>query len=110
MAERKKLFRSVRPPAPVADRSVLVTDDGILTGSTMIAALQFVKTQDPYELIVAVPVAPPDRLEELRRWCDDEVWLIDPDMFRAIDEFYEGFPPVREEQVLALLREFAPAL
>jgi predicted phosphoribosyltransferase len=109
LAQRKKLLRDVRPPARIAGRSVLVTDDGILTGSTMIAALQFVKMQRPYEIIVAVPVASPDRLREVRRWCDDGVWLISPDVFTAIDEFYEGFPPIEDAQVLALLREFVTA-
>jgi predicted phosphoribosyltransferase len=101
-----KLFRQARPAVPVAHRSVIVTDDGILTGSTMIAALQHIKAQNPYELIVAVPVAPPDRLREVRRWCDDDVWLVSPEEFRAIDEFYEGFPPIDDQQVLDLLREF----
>jgi predicted phosphoribosyltransferase len=62
IARRKKLFRAVRPQASLAGRSVIVTDDGIATGSTMIAALQAVKTQKPREVIVAVPVASPDRL------------------------------------------------
>src|SRR5579872_2320285 len=55
---RKKLFRSVRPVAPLAGRSIILTDDGISTGSTMIAALEVIKSQAPHELIVAVPVAP----------------------------------------------------
>ena len=108
MAQRAKLFRGVRPPAPIAGRSVIVTDDGIDTGSSMIAALQFVKTKDPYELLVAVPVMSPEALQEVRRWCDDDVWLVNPEVFRSIDEFYEGFPTVEEKQVLAVLREFAP--
>ena len=107
IARCRRLFREAQPLAPIAGRSVLVTDDGILTGSTMIAALQHVKAQDPYELIVAVPVASPDRLREVRRWCDDDAWLVTPEEFQAIDEFYEGFPPVDDEQVFDLLREFA---
>jgi putative phosphoribosyl transferase len=110
IAQRRKVFRQVRPLVPVAGRSVLVTDDGILTGSTMIAALQRLKEQDPYELIVAVPVASPVGLREVRHWCDDDIWLVSPEQFQAIDEFYEGFPRVGDEQVLDLLREFAPAL
>jgi putative phosphoribosyl transferase len=74
--DRKKLFRQVRPQAPIAGRSVIVTDDGIATGSTMIAALQLVTAQNPRELIVAVRVASPERLDEIRRWCDDVVCLL----------------------------------
>jgi predicted phosphoribosyltransferase len=108
IGRRKKLFRAVRPQAPVAGRSVIVTDDGIATGSTMIAALQAVRTQKPREVIVAVPVASPDRLEEVRRWCDDVVCLLAPEEFRAIGQFYEDFTQVQDEEVIQLLREFAP--
>jgi predicted phosphoribosyltransferase len=109
IARRKKLFRRVRPQAPVAGRSVIVTDDGIATGSTMIAALQAVKTQNPREVIVAVPVASPDRLEEVRRWCDDVVSLLSPEDFWAIGQFYKDFGQVEDDEVAGLLREFAPA-
>jgi predicted phosphoribosyltransferase len=110
IARRKKLFRGVRPEAPVARRSVIVTDDGIATGSTMIAALQAVKTQHPREVIVAVPVASPDRLAEVRRWCDDVVCLLSPEAFWAIGQFYEDFTQVEDEQVVELLRQSAVAV
>jgi predicted phosphoribosyltransferase len=106
---RRKLFRAARPQARVAGRTVIVTDDGIATGSTMIAALQAVKAQKPRELIVAVPVACPARLEEVRRWCDDIVCLLTPEMFWAVGQFYADFTQVEDEQVVRLLREFAPA-
>jgi predicted phosphoribosyltransferase len=109
IARRKKLFRGVRPQAPVTGRSVIVTDDGIATGSTMIAALQAVKTQNPREVIVAVPVASPERLEEVGRWCDDVVCLLRPEVFWAIGQFYEDFSQVEDEEVVQLLRAFAPA-
>jgi len=109
IARRKKLFRGVRPQAQVAGRSVIVTDDGIATGSTMIVALQAVKSQNPHEVIVAVPVASPDRLEEVRRWCDDVVCLLSPEEFWAIGQFYEDFGQVEDDEVVRLLREFAPA-
>lgn len=105
IARRKKLFRAVRPAAPVADRSVIVTDDGIATGSTMIAALQIVKTQKPRELIVASPVAPPDRLAEVRKWCDDVVCLLTTSQFWAIGQFYEDFEQVEDEEVVRLLKD-----
>lgn len=108
IARRKKLFRGVRPQAPVTGRSVIVTDDGIATGSTMIAALQAVRPQHPREVIVAVPVASPDRLEEVRRWCDDVVCLLSPKIFWAIGQFYEDFSQVEDDEVVRLLREFAP--
>ena len=107
IARRKRLFRSARPQASIAGRSVIVTDDGIATGSTMIAALQTVKNQGPHELIVAVPVGSPERLEEIRRWCDDLVCLDAPEEFWAIGQFYKDFTQVEDSQVLDLLRKAA---
>jgi predicted phosphoribosyltransferase len=73
----------------------------------MIAALQAVKTQNAREVIVAVPVASPDRLAEVRRWCDNVVCLLAPEQFWAIGQFYEDFTQVEDEEVVQLLREFA---
>jgi predicted phosphoribosyltransferase len=102
---RWAMLRAVRPEASVAGRSVIVTDDGIATGSTMIAALQVIRAREPRELIVAVPVASPDRLEEVRRHCDEAVCLLAPADFWAIGQFYEDFAPVEDDHVVELLRE-----
>lgn len=109
IARRGKLFRAVRPQARVTGRSVIVTDDGIATGSTMIAALQAVKVEKPRELIVAVPVASPERLAEVRRWCDDVVCLLAPEVFWAVGQFYLDFRQVEDEEVVELLREYGTA-
>lgn len=108
IARRQQLFRAVRPRATVAGRSVIVTDDGLATGSTMMAALKTVKAQKPHEVIVAVPVAPPDRAEEVRRQCDQFVCLLLPETFYAVGQFYADFRPVEDEAVVELLRLFAP--
>jgi len=108
IARRQKLFRAARPRAPLAGRSVIVTDDGIATGSTMIAALQAVRTQNPREVIVAVPVAPSDRLDEVSRWCDAVVCLLAPTDFRAVGQFYGDFTQVEDDEAVRLLAEFEP--
>lgn len=108
IARRQKLFRAARPQASLRGRSVIVTDDGIATGSTMIAALQTIRAQNPREVIVAVPVAPPDRLEEVGRLCDQVVCLLCPEDFSAVGQFYTDFSPVEDEEALELLRGFAP--
>lgn len=105
IARRRRLFRAVRPQAQIAGRSVIVTDDGIATGATMIAALQTIRHQHPHEVIVAVPVASPERLPAIREWCDEIVCLTAPEEFYAIGQFYEDFEQVEDEQVVALLRE-----
>jgi predicted phosphoribosyltransferase len=106
---RRHLVRRVRPRAPVKGRSAIVTDDGLATGSTMIAALRAVRAERPHELIAAVPVAAPKRLAEVRKWCDDDVCVVCTEDFRAVGEFYGDFAPVEDTDVARLLREAAPA-
>lgn len=105
IARRRKLCRAVRPPAQVSGRSVIITDDGIATGSTMLAAIQTIQAQNPREVIVAVPVASRDRLEDVRRLCDDAVCLLAPENLWAVGQFYEEFSEVDDEQVVDLLRQ-----
>jgi predicted phosphoribosyltransferase len=108
IARRAKLFRGVRPRARLAGRSVIVTDDGIATGATMIAALQAAWAERPRDLIVAVPVAAPDRLEEVGRHCDETVCLFAPEDMVAVGQWYADFGQVEDEEVESILREFAP--
>lgn len=105
IARRRRLYRSVRPAADPADRTVIVTDDGIATGATMIAALRTVRAARPRELIVAIPVAPADRLEALRPACDLLVCLHAADDFWAVGQFYRHFDQVEDQRVVELLRE-----
>lgn len=100
---RKAMFRAIRPAAELKGRSVIVTDDGVATGSTMLAALQTVRLQQPAELIVAVPVAPPDRLEPLRQHCDRLVYLEAPRNFYAVGQFYRSFDQLSDEEACRLL-------
>jgi len=104
IAWRKDLYRNARPPASIKNRSVIVTDDGIATGSSMIAALGAIRPQEPHELIVAVPVAPPDRIPELRRHCDEFICLLTPTEFLGISQFYQEFPRVEDDEAVELLR------
>jgi len=103
IARRKEAYRAVHPAVDVAGRSVIVTDDGIATGSTMMAALKAVQPQRPHEVIVAVPVGSPDRLRQLRHWCDKIVCLQQPEKFEAVGQFYEDFPQVDDVRVVDLL-------
>jgi predicted phosphoribosyltransferase len=105
IARRRELFREGKPAADVAGRSVLVVDDGIATGSTMMAALRALKSQHPREVIVAVPVAAPDRLAQVRTECDDVICLIEAPDLHAVGEFYQDFTQVEDDDVVDLLRQ-----
>lgn len=102
---RRRLIRELRPPVAVAGRTAIVTDDGIATGSTMIAALKVLRAQRPLELLVAVPVASPDRLEQVKQWSDEAICLLVTDEFWSIGQFYGDFSQVGDREMLRILAE-----
>lgn len=102
---RSRIFRAVRPRAPVSGRSVILTDDGMATGSTMIAALRTVQAAGALERIVAVPVAARACLDAIRPLCDRVVCPLAPSSFMSIGQFYGHFDQVPDERVLEHLRE-----
>lgn len=103
IARRRTMYRAVRPAVPLVHRHVIVTDDGIATGSTMIAALQTVRRMDIAHVTVAIPVASSDRLKSIRPLCDRLVCLLVPETFLAVGQFYESFEQVEDERVVELL-------
>jgi putative phosphoribosyl transferase len=100
---RRTQYTPVRAPIPIAGRTVIVVDDGLATGSTMMAALRSLKAQNPATLICAVPVSPPDTLQKIAPLADQVVCLEAPDNFHAVGQFYVKFPQVDDDEVMAAL-------
>ncbi len=104
MRRRRTEYTPVRPPTDPAGRIVIVIDDGLATGSTMISALHALRAKNPEKLICAVPVSPPDTLETVARYADEVVCLETPAWFQAVGQFYTDFPQVEDSEVIAILR------
>jgi putative phosphoribosyl transferase len=103
---RRQLYIGERPRAKIAGQVVIVIDDGIATGATMRAALQATRNRKPKELVLAVPVAPPDTIRELRQEVDALICLETPELFGAIGYFYRDFRQVSDQEVVAILKRF----
>ena len=100
---REQAYRGLRAAPEIADRTVILVDDGLATGSTMRAAAAAVRSQSPHLLVVAVPVAPAPTVAVLRREVDDVVCLLSPERFRSVGEWYEDFEQTTDEEVRHLL-------
>jgi putative phosphoribosyl transferase len=104
---RTQLYRHGRAALPIQDRTVVVVDDGIATGATVRAGLQALRQASPRWLVLAVPVAPPDTVEQMRAEVDELACLHTPHDFRAVGGYYEDFSQTTDEEVIALLDQFA---
>lgn len=104
LRQRRAQYTPQRPPLDAAGRIAIVVDDGLATGATMIAALHALRARNPAQLICAVPVAPPETVEEVSRHCDEMVCLEAPDNFHSVGQFYRHFEQVFDAEVVAALK------
>lgn len=102
--KRRAQYTPVHHPINPAGRIVIVIDDGLATGSTMISALHGLRNKKPAKLICAVPVAPPDTLKKVAELADEVVCLATPDNFQAVGQFYQYFPQVDDDEVIKVLQ------
>ncbi len=101
---RRRQYSRIRAPIPVQGRVVIVVDDGLATGATMMSALKAVRQHHPQRLVCAVPVASQDALAQIKPLADEMVCLHAPEDFMAVAQFYQQFPQVNDAQVMASLQ------
>jgi predicted phosphoribosyltransferase len=105
LIERYKMYRGDVTPIKLTDKMVIVVDDGVATGRTMIASLQLIRKERPKEIIVAVPVSPAETIKRLKTLADSVVCLEIPAHFYAVGAHYGNFEPVSDETVKELLNK-----
>jgi putative phosphoribosyl transferase len=103
MRRREDLYRGGKPAPDLRGKSAILVDDGLATGSTMLAAVRHVRSFEPARVIVAVPVGSTQACNRLRKETEDLVCLATPDLFCAVGEWYLDFDQVSDEEVQKLL-------
>lgn len=105
LERREELYRAGRPPLNLNARTTILVDDGLATGSTMLAAIQFARKRQAKRIVLAVPVASVEAIEKLREKVDECVCLATPHPFFAVGDWYWNFLPTEDDEVLKLLEE-----
>jgi putative phosphoribosyl transferase len=108
IAQKKKEIKRRRelfgPPPPLEKKTVILTDDGLVTGRTLAAILSWVRRQKPQKLVLALPVAAPESLKKLKKLVEKVVCLKTPLSFSALSQFYQDFSQVEDQEVVNLLK------
>ncbi|MBY0286700.1 MAG: phosphoribosyltransferase [Mycobacteriaceae bacterium] len=100
---RERAYRGDRPPLALAGKTVILVDDGIATGASMLAAVRAVRAEGPAAVVVAVPVGPQSTCRDLAAEADDVVCAMTPPGFEAVGQVYEDFHQVTDDEVRELL-------
>lgn len=104
LRRKYKLFMGDRQPVDLRNRIVIIVDDGIATGKTLLSTVEMVRKKQPREIIVAVPVAPFSAIERFKAIVDEVVCLLVPPFFQAVGQFYQEFTQVSDDEVFRLLQ------
>ncbi len=103
LQDKYNLYMGNRKPADVKDKIVIVVDDGIATGSTLLASIAMLRKSKPKKIVVAVPVVPYDTIEIFKQKTDEFIYLIASKDFRGVGGFYEDFDQVNDDEVIRML-------
>ncbi|NWL18792.1 phosphoribosyltransferase [Pseudomonas umsongensis] len=104
LSRREKAYRGDRPPPQLKDQVVILVDDGLATGSSMMAAIHAVRMQAPERIVVAVPVAPRETVEDLSMQVDEVICPLIPEWMMSIGYWYLDFSQTSDEEVIDLMQ------
>jgi predicted phosphoribosyltransferase len=103
LQRRERAYRGDRPPPDVRGRTVILVDDGLATGATMLAAVRALRQEGAGRIVVAVPIASPETCDLLSKEVDDIVCAVTPEPFYAVGLWYEDFSQTTDDEVRELL-------
>jgi predicted phosphoribosyltransferase len=103
-------FTGTRKPIELANKTIIVIDDGIATGNTILAAIRILRRHQPARIVVAVPVAPTETARRIRREVDEFICPYIPDTFYGVGYYYNDFNQVSDAEVIHLLADMTPTI
>lgn len=103
LQRREELYRGARPGIPIQGRIIILVDDGVATGSSMLAAIEALRTLQPKKIVVAVPVAPTHADTGIGSVADEFICVDQPEEFYGIGQFYQDFSQTQDLEVRVLL-------
>ncbi|MBL8210075.1 MAG: phosphoribosyltransferase [Bryobacterales bacterium] len=105
LERREQMYRNGKPPLDLRDRTAIVVDDGIATGATLMAALAVVRGLGARQVVVATGVAPSELPESLRTLVDRVEFVLTPQRFEGVGDWYDDFRQTTDDEVCALLND-----
>lgn len=108
LGKKYELYMGNREPLDITGKNVILVDDGIATGNTLLASISMLRKRNPAKIIVAVPVLPYDTLSVFDKTADEFVYLIASKFFTGVGGFYENFKQVEDKEVIKLLNATSP--
>ncbi len=105
LKKRYAMYHGAKDPVDLNNKTVIVVDDGVATGKTMIASLELIAKEDPEKIVVAVPVGPANTIARLQSYADEVICLEKYRDFFAISSYYKDFQQVSDEEVTQLLKK-----
>lgn len=99
-----KLYRGGRARSEFRDRAIILVDDGVATGASVMAAIEGLKVQKPKSILLAIPVCPPDTAAALSQLVDKAIFLLKPFDFQAVGQFYRDFRQLTDQEVIDMLK------
>lgn len=98
-------YQHEQEPLLLTGKTVILTDDGVATGHTLLSVIDLVRRSNPAKLVVAIPVSPPEAVRKIEQLADETICLAAPQEFRSVGQFYQAFEQVSDEEVAELLYE-----